>query len=74
MCFVGYIFVYLLRVYMYVLNIKSGLKVLLLVLMSVFVFNVSVDIVIFGICVIYFELVKDVMVLMDNCGIWFLLV
>ena len=53
---------------MYVLNIKSGLKALLLASMSVFALNASADIVISGTRVIYPESAKDVTVSMDNRG------
>ena len=68
MCPAGHIFAYFLRVDMHVLNIKSGLKALLLASMSVFALNASADIVISGTRVIYPESAKDVTVSMDNRG------
>ncbi len=53
---------------MYVLNIKSGLKALLLASVSVFALNASADIVISGTRIIYPESAKDVTVSMDNRG------
>lgn len=53
---------------MYVLNIKSGLKALLLASVSVFALNASADIVISGTRIVYPESAKDVTVSMDNRG------
>ncbi|MCR1554503.1 MAG: fimbrial chaperone [Enterobacter cloacae] len=53
---------------MYVLNIKSGLKALLLASVSVFALNASADIVISATRIIYPESAKDVTVAMDNRG------
>ena len=53
---------------MHLLNIKSGLKTLLLASVSIFSFNASADIVISGTRVIYPESAKDVTVSMDNRG------
>ncbi|WP_203461888.1 fimbrial chaperone [Enterobacter cloacae] len=53
---------------MYVLNIKSRLKALLLASVSVFALNASADIVISGTRIVYPESAKDVTVSMDNRG------
>lgn len=57
--------------------IIKGFKIIcfvVVVFMVFVIFQVNVDIVIFGICIVYLVLLKDVIVNLDNWGNKFLLV